>query len=253
MTVVQNITKFQSFPLTPEEAPTTNYQVANKKYVDDNGGGAGMTISPWLAIATGAYASTSTFTFTGTASEALMILQSLFTCEDSAGTTRRIGFVKSASESGGTVTVTVVTDTVMAAGDINFKIAPNRKITDYKLSIFVPNETVADASNPQGKWWLIKDASYLISMDIIVGTAAAGAGASCAVNVYENATNLFTSAVDLTTNASAYDNVPTADNSLAAGSIFTARVTAVGGATNKAANLLVDAYIVPQNHYLGAE
>jgi hypothetical protein len=26
---------FSSFPITPSSAPTTNYQVANKKYVDD--------------------------------------------------------------------------------------------------------------------------------------------------------------------------------------------------------------------------
>lgn len=27
---------FSSFPITPSSAPTTDYQVANKKYVDDN-------------------------------------------------------------------------------------------------------------------------------------------------------------------------------------------------------------------------
>lgn len=31
---------FSSFPVTPSAAPTTDYQVANKKYVDDNAGGA---------------------------------------------------------------------------------------------------------------------------------------------------------------------------------------------------------------------
>lgn len=30
---------FSSFPETPSGAPTTDYQVANKKYVDDNAGG----------------------------------------------------------------------------------------------------------------------------------------------------------------------------------------------------------------------
>jgi hypothetical protein len=36
---VQNITwvkTFTAFPLTPSSAPTTDYQVTNKKYVDDN-------------------------------------------------------------------------------------------------------------------------------------------------------------------------------------------------------------------------
>jgi hypothetical protein len=32
---------FTKFPSTPSTSPTTNYQVANKKYVDDSGGGGG--------------------------------------------------------------------------------------------------------------------------------------------------------------------------------------------------------------------
>jgi len=33
---VAGVKTFSSFPVTPSSAPTTNYQVANKKYVDDN-------------------------------------------------------------------------------------------------------------------------------------------------------------------------------------------------------------------------
>ena len=32
---VANLSPFATFPVTPSSAPTTNYQVANKKYVDD--------------------------------------------------------------------------------------------------------------------------------------------------------------------------------------------------------------------------
>lgn len=35
---IAGIKTFSSFPITPSSAPTTNYQVANKKYVDDNAG-----------------------------------------------------------------------------------------------------------------------------------------------------------------------------------------------------------------------
>lgn len=38
---VADIKTFSSFPITPSSAPTTDYQVANKKYVDDNSGGTG--------------------------------------------------------------------------------------------------------------------------------------------------------------------------------------------------------------------
>lgn len=37
---VAGIKTFSSFPLTPSSAPTTDYQTANKKYVDDNAGSA---------------------------------------------------------------------------------------------------------------------------------------------------------------------------------------------------------------------
>ena len=41
-TVTDDIITFNNFPITPSSAPTTDYQVANKKYVDDqSGGGAG--------------------------------------------------------------------------------------------------------------------------------------------------------------------------------------------------------------------
>lgn len=36
---IQGVKTFVSFPVTPSSSPTTDYQVANKKYVDDNAGG----------------------------------------------------------------------------------------------------------------------------------------------------------------------------------------------------------------------
>jgi len=42
---VAGVKTFSSFPITPSSAPTTDYQVANKKYVDDNGGSGGLTYS----------------------------------------------------------------------------------------------------------------------------------------------------------------------------------------------------------------
>lgn len=40
---IAGIKTFSSFPVTPSSAPTTDYQAANKKYVDDNIGGGGGT------------------------------------------------------------------------------------------------------------------------------------------------------------------------------------------------------------------
>jgi len=43
---VAGVKTFSSFPVTPSSAPSTDYQVANKKYVDDNAGG----VSTFLAL-----------------------------------------------------------------------------------------------------------------------------------------------------------------------------------------------------------
>jgi len=40
---VAGVKTFSSFPVTPSSAPSTDYEVANKKYVDDNAGGGGGT------------------------------------------------------------------------------------------------------------------------------------------------------------------------------------------------------------------
>ncbi len=47
---VNGIKTFGSFPITPSSAPTGDYQMANKKYVDDNGGGGGGSAEKWTAL-----------------------------------------------------------------------------------------------------------------------------------------------------------------------------------------------------------
>jgi len=46
---VGGIKTFSSFPITPSSAPTTDYQAANKKYVDDNAGASGDTLAVAVA------------------------------------------------------------------------------------------------------------------------------------------------------------------------------------------------------------
>jgi len=50
---INGVKTFGSFPVTPSAAPTTDYQAANKKYVDDNAGGGGSgTFEPkWFDLA----------------------------------------------------------------------------------------------------------------------------------------------------------------------------------------------------------
>jgi len=167
------------------EAPIDGSQYARKdgawSVVTSSGGTSGI----WTAL-TGTYANSTTFTFSGTDADARLVQMSLFTCTSSGGT-RRVGYVKTASNSGGTITCNVVTDSDLAAGDINFKVAYNRKAWDYVHLISIPGECVADASYPQGLWLQdIPVDSYLLPIDISVRTAAAGSGASLTTNIYSN-------------------------------------------------------------------
>jgi len=43
---ISGVKTFNSFPVTPSTAPTTDYQTANKKYVDDNAGGGDLWSDP---------------------------------------------------------------------------------------------------------------------------------------------------------------------------------------------------------------
>jgi hypothetical protein len=149
---------------------------------------------------TGTYASASTFTFTGDDTDVNLIQLSLFTCTNAAGTKRRIGYVKSSVNAAGTITATVVTDTDLVTGDIDFKVAYNRKVNDYLHMISIPGEVIADASYSQGVWLEdLKVASYMLPVDFNVLTAASGAGAACTMNTYKGTTALYSVAPDLTT------------------------------------------------------
>ena len=197
------------------------------------------------------YASTSTFTFSGDAWDAEAIERSLFTCLSSADA-RKIWYVKSASHSAWTVTVTVVTDIDLASGDKTFKVAINRKVEDYQHLFTIPWEQIADASNPQGMFYRSLIDTYLLPVNSFVRTAAAGSGAACAWNVYKWTTNLFTSAQDMTT-ATTFDEKRPNTNTITAWDIITLRVTSSAWATNKASDLQVQAFIVPQTLYTTAD
>ena len=209
------------------------------------------TLWVWYAL-TWTFVTSSTFTFSGDAWDAEAIERSLFTCLSTGWSTRRIGYVKSASHSAWTVTVTVVTDSDLASWDNTFKVAINRKIEDYEKLITVPWEQVADASNPQGMFYRSLVDAYLLPVNSFVITAAAWAWAACAWNVYKWATNLFTSAQDMTTSAT-FDEKRPNTNTITAWDIITLRVTSSVWATNKASDLQVQTFIVPQTLYTIAD
>lgn len=212
-----------------------------------------LTRDVWYSL-TWTFATATTFTTTESSSAeatrlAWLAERALFTCTNSGGSTRRIGYIKSATTSTTTVTYTVVTDSDLASWDIAFKIAPQRMVEDYKHLISIPWEQIADTSNPQWTWLLnIKRDAYLLPVNTAVRTAAAGSGAALAYNVYKGSTNLFTTAPDMTTNTTLSDQRPNT-NTITAGDNVSLRITSSAWATNKASDFQAELYIIPQKLY----
>lgn len=219
-----------------------------KMAIGVTGGTSTATGEIWTAL-TGTYASATTFTITGTDKDIGLLELSLLTCTDAAGAIRRIGYVKAATNSSGTITINVVTNTDLASGDKDFKIAYNRKVTDYMRLVTIPGEQIADASYSQGMFYAdIQSNSYLLPIDLSVQTAASGTGAALTVNVYKNTTALFSSAPDMTTNTVLRSQRPTT-NTVSAAETVSLRIMSSAGATNKAANFQAKLYIVPASIY----
>lgn len=210
----------------------------------------------WVDL-NGSYLNGNSFTFAGTTSDRKMLEGSLFTCTNSIGTTRRVGYISSTSGDAGTVTASVVILSQLESGDKEFKVAPNRKFWDYIHQVSIPGELVADANNPQGTWLLdVPYLAWLLAVDLKVRTAAAGTGSACAVNVYRETTAFYSPSIDLMTQNVMRNVLPNSGTYL--GSInqydnISMRITSVGGATAKPADLQLKAYIVPQNLFEGVQ
>lgn len=216
-------------------------------------GSATHTIdSVWHVPASAARASVTTFTFTGTPTQARQVLHSLFVCTSSSNDTVRFGYISAASESGGTVTCTVVANASMQSGDKKYRVAWNRKVQDYQHLVSIPGEIIADASNPQGLWYLnTMDTVVLLPVDVAVRTAAAGAGAACAFNVYSGTSNLFSAAPDMTTNTTLTAQRPTTIKINPAQNV-SLRITSSAGGTNKASDFQARLFLVPSQLLYGA-
>ena len=206
--------------------------------------------SIWTAV-TGSYASGTTFTFTGGSDQlALLCTKSLFQAVSSTGATGYYGYIKSAVNSGGTVTCTVVSTSALAAGAKNFYIAYTEKITgmdnNYRWTNEVPGVITADASNYQGKYYMnTPDTMYFVSVMPDVMTAASGTGAAATFNIYDNTTAIFGTAPDMTTNTTLADQVPATPYKITPGHNVTVRWLTSAGATTKISDASIKITWIP--------
>jgi hypothetical protein len=125
---------------------------------------------------------------------------------DSGGTNVRRGFITSATESGGTVTINISGD-AFASGDTAFRIG----LKGYEAKIkewYVTGEQIADASNPVGRQDVTPYDISVISFNAYVGTAAAGTSADLKYDIYDDGTGIFTTDPSFTTNVSVLNSLP---------------------------------------------
>jgi hypothetical protein len=199
--------------------------------------------SIWHRPAGIAYASTSTFSFTGTADQARRITSSLVKAVKSDGTVLRVGYVKSASESGGTVTATYVGSTDLAANDV-ISVAINQKVQAFTQFITIPGECIAD-TGAQGMFYLNNiDSLFLLPVDFAVRKAASGSGAALTIDIRANYSGLFNSDPSFGTNKTVAEQRPTTFTIAPAKEIDMVIVTSAG-ATNKASSLQARLILIP--------
>ena len=213
------------------------------------GGGGSSTDSIWKTVV-GAYASGSTFTFAGTTYDAKRCVFSLFQALSSAGTVGRYGYIKSATETGGTVTATVVSTSAITSGDKNFKIAYEEKVEGisnaYRWTNAIPGVVTGDVTNYQGMYYLnVPDTMYFIGTIPSVMTAATGTAAAT-YNLYDATTAIYGTAPDMTTNLNLADQIPATFYKISPGRNVTLRwLTSTG--TVKASDAQVKITWIPSS------
>ncbi len=225
-------------------------QKAVKDFGDSIAASKAAIDSIWHTAIAGAYASATTFTFKGTAYDSRRCIFSLFQALKSDGSVGRYGYIKSASETDGTVTATVVSTSAIAAGDKTFKIAYDQKVegisNQYRWSNTVPGTIDANVSTYQGMYYLnVPDTMYFISTIPAVMTAASGAGAAATYNIYDATTAVYTTAPDMSTNTVLADQIPATFYKITPGHNVTLRWLTSAGATTKISDAQVKITWIP--------
>lgn len=201
----------------------------------------------WKSV-TWSYDTTATFTLTGTAQDAIDYKRKLFMCQDSGETLYRYWYIKSASESGGTVTCTVVSTSDLASGDKNFIISNQDNVHNHWKEVRVPGELIDDPTTNVWNWFYIKWVHIFIPIDIYVITAASGWTPECEINVFDDGSQIYTSNIELWSGATALEQRCDTDKfEIADGSLVTVRTDNQVWTTNKASDLLVKLILVPKD------
>jgi hypothetical protein len=246
-----SIANLQSDLGIPAPSTSGNVMTSNGSIWTSAASAGASSLSIWSSFpATPVFASATTITYTcantaAASAQAMSLMGSLFTCTSADGNTRRIGWIQSYSRATTTMTITVVTDSDLVAGDISFALTLNRKIEDYIKIITIPGTIDLDASNSQGLFFGNNSVAVtILPVTPMVRTAAAGTPV-LTFNLYDNTTALITSAPDLAGNTSLVPQRLTAQATSAAGNTLSLRIITSAGSTSEAVDFQCKVPITP--------
>jgi len=150
---VAGIKTFSSFPVTPSSAPTTDYQVANKKYVDDNAGGGGLTANSQ----------------TITTSNLSCAAGYAYNCTIAGLTANRNAVLPTPSAAGEQIRINILdgdaTYSLIIIGDTGVTINGGSAATEWSR-LFIQGESVTLESTSTSNWNVITDRRIPCSMEI---------------------------------------------------------------------------------------
>lgn len=220
---------FSSFPVTPSSAPTTNYQVANKKYVDDSIAGFSADGSFWTTVpGTPTRVSDSQFTITDTsnANKYDLLFKKGTIIRWLESTTFQWAMVVTSSYGANTVTIDIIGDS-LTAGFTTMKYAKEKALFE---TFIIPG--VLAIGTDLAKTWYTPYPICVFSSDFKLKTAPSGANATT-IDINDDGTTMFTTKPSLAAAGTSdinnvSDNVETV---VAEGSLITVDVDAVCATT----------------------
>lgn len=202
----------------------------------------------WYTDTTATRTGNTTVTITGGSdAEAKLLAGNPITWKES--TVQKKGVIVSASNSSGTITLTIIGDVCASIDASSFKIFKDYNIYTSNISMdwYLTGEQAADASNPQGKQYIAPCDMFIPFCSAWCGSAPTGSALT--MEIYDDGGAITSNLSIAATATSDEGNANT--TTIAADSRITVRVTAVGS-TLAGSDLNIIMFAVPDDLYDGA-
>jgi hypothetical protein len=203
-------------------------------------------VTRWLRLDNAAFSSTTQFTCEGHSTLVTMMPGKLLFCTDVTGATRRYGYVKTATEASGVITVDCVMTSDLVSTDINFNIDLYSDVMLYCERIYINGDIDGNAV-PQGNPILdVKRARYILPADFAMRTSA-GPGGDISINIkVDDTTDIYPVDLHFYTATELQEQRPSV-STLSAGANLSLYVTGSSYGGSAPRDLQARMYLVPQH------